>query len=73
VTSTTDEEVRLVYPGENNWRLMIPNLSWLIPLALYTADTYEVLHVRASMAEVIDAPEHRQPVPDDTTATKGES
>lgn len=49
--TTTDEEVCLVWPGTNNWHLMIPNLSWLIPLAAYTADRYDPIHVTASVVE----------------------
>jgi 8-oxo-dGTP diphosphatase len=51
--SMTDEEVVLAWPGDANWHLMIPNLMWLIPLAAYTADDYELIHVRASMAEAL--------------------
>ena len=51
--TTTDEQVALVWPGDANWRTMIPNLRWLIPLAAYTADTYEPIHVQAPMAEAL--------------------
>jgi 8-oxo-dGTP diphosphatase len=56
--SITDEEVciwdhRGLYSTD-----VIPNLTWLVPLAAYTADTYEVIHIQAAMAEAIDAPEH---------------
>lgn len=49
--TATDEQVCLVWPGDANQHLMIPNLTWLIPLAAYTADSYEPIHVRASVAE----------------------
>lgn len=54
--TTTDEQVCLVWPGDANRHLMIPNLTWLIPLAAYTADTYGPIHVHASMAEVVSSP-----------------
>lgn len=56
VRSETDEEVG-VYPlhmvrDDAFWKI-IPNLSWLLPLAAYTADEYEPIHVRAAMAEAL--------------------
>lgn len=56
--STTDEQVCICDHRTVGQAGVIPNLSWLVPLAAYTADTYEVLHIRAAMAEIIDAPEH---------------
>ncbi len=32
----------------------IPNLSWLLPLAAYAGDRYDVIHVQAHVAEVIE-------------------
>lgn len=32
---------------------VIPNLRWLVPLACYTADTYEPFTVQATVAEVL--------------------
>lgn len=61
--SATDEEVA-VYPlhmvRDDAFYRIIPNLSWLLPLAAYTADNYEPIHVRAQMAEAL-APEEPQP------------
>lgn len=52
LATTTDERVYVLWahslPGS-----LIPNLSWLIPLAAYTADRYEPIHVRAEMAEAL--------------------
>lgn len=54
--TATDEDVVVVYPSDLATNLsipQIPNLAWLIPLAAYTADDYEVLHVQASKAEAL--------------------
>lgn len=60
--TTTDEEVVLAWVGDANRHLLIPNLTWLIPLAAYTADEYEPIHIRAAMAEVLTSP-----IPTETT------
>lgn len=51
--TNTDEQVCLVWPTDGNWHRMVPNLSWLLPLAAYTADTYEPIRVHAQMAEAV--------------------
>lgn len=56
--STTDETVCVLDSRDLGQVGLIPNLTWLVPLAAYTADTYEVLSIRAAMAEAIDASEH---------------
>lgn len=55
--TTTDEPVSLhpvndavIYARAG---IAIPNLSWLVPLAAYTADTYEPIEVRAAVAEAL--------------------
>ena len=56
VRSTTDEEIGvygLHMVRDDAFYPIIPNLSWLLPLAAYTADEYEPIHVRAAMAEVL--------------------
>lgn len=56
VRSMTDEEVG-VYPlhmvRDEAFYPIIPNLSWLLPLAAYTADEYAPIPVRAAMAEAL--------------------
>jgi len=32
---------------------IIPNLNWLVPLAMYRADQYKVIHVHAAVAEAL--------------------
>lgn len=49
----TDEKVwihnlRLLLAKQSGF---IPNLSWLLPLAAYTADTYQPIRIEASTAE----------------------
>ncbi len=57
--SMTDEEIVVLHVDDIGIDgPIIPNLAWLVPLAAYTADTYAPLHVRAVMAEVVDASEH---------------
>lgn len=52
----TDETVRVVHLKrvlDGARGPIIPNLSWLLPLAAYTADTYEPIMVQASVAEAL--------------------
>jgi 8-oxo-dGTP diphosphatase len=49
--SVTDEQVFVTAVSNLNQFWIIPNLLWLIPLAAYTADTYETIHVVASTGE----------------------
>lgn len=56
--TTTDEQV-IVLNAPVQVRRIVPNLSWLLPLAMYTADDYDVIHVRASMADVLSDPRNR--------------
>lgn len=49
--TTTDEEVCIIGMWNLNDYQMIPNLSWLIPLAAYTADEYEPIQVEAKLVE----------------------
>lgn len=54
--TTTDERV-VVRPISLALKCdIIPNLSWLLPLAAYTADTYEPIYVdvEASVVEVLE-------------------
>lgn len=56
--STTDEEV-VVHPLASLAMApahLLPNLSWLLPLAAYTGDDYEPIHVRATTAEAVPSP-----------------
>jgi 8-oxo-dGTP diphosphatase len=41
VQSTTDEQVEIHRIADIPWDECLPNLSWLIPLALYNHDFYE--------------------------------
>jgi len=54
--TTTDEVVCKLDARDLGQVGVIPNLRWLVPLAAYTADTYEPIHVRAAMAEVLTRP-----------------
>lgn len=56
--TTTDEQIqirdiRLTGVRAQMGGAVIPNLSWLLPLAAYSADTYEPIVVQASVAEVL--------------------
>ncbi len=57
IRTVTDEEVIVRDAGyvlrHPKFYDLIPNLTWLIPLARYTADNYEPIEVRASVAEVL--------------------
>ena len=51
--TNTDETVRVVHVRrvlDGARGPIIPNLSWLLPLAAYTADTYQPFGVRAGVA-----------------------
>lgn len=54
--TTTDETVCVLPANDLGQVGVIPNLSWLVPLAAYTADTYEPIHVSAAMTEAITPP-----------------
>jgi 8-oxo-dGTP diphosphatase len=54
--SVTDEEVVVAGVGNvlaGKHGPIIPNLSWLLPLAAYTADTYDPIAVTAQRAEAL--------------------
>ncbi len=53
VATQTDEAIEVVAAGLLHLQLLIPNLHWLIPLALYTADRYEPFVMHATVAETI--------------------
>lgn len=55
--TTTDEEVHVADLGSLAPQFVVPNLAWLLPLAAYTADTYEPIHVTASVAEALHGAE----------------
>ena len=52
--TTTDETVCVLPAGDLGQVGIIPNLSWLVPLAAYTADDYAPIHVQAAMAEAVE-------------------
>lgn len=50
----TDETVCVIdHRALGEQAAIIPNLSWLVPLAAYTADRYEPIHVQATLAEAL--------------------
>lgn len=51
--TATDETVCKLDARDLGQVGVIPNLRWLVPLAAYTADTYEPIRVRAAMAEML--------------------
>lgn len=53
VRTTTDEEVGLYTRTSMTYWDHIPNLIWLVPLAMYEADEYEPIEVQAAVAEVL--------------------
>lgn len=57
VTTMTEETVSIMPLDTAIWYALnhgaIPNLAWLLPLAAYTADTYDPIRVKASVAGVI--------------------
>lgn len=53
VRSQTDEPVMRIPLQAVQYLPVIPNLRWLVPLAAYTADTYEPFEVEATVAEIL--------------------
>lgn len=51
--TTTDETVVKIDARSLHPAAAIPNLLWLVPLAAYTADTYEPIHVKAAAVEAV--------------------
>jgi 8-oxo-dGTP diphosphatase len=55
--TTTDEPVEVHRIGalltDAEGKRMLPNLRWLLPMAVYTADTYATFTLKASVAEVL--------------------
>lgn len=49
--TTTEEEVEVMPLAAVADRPIIANLAWLLPLAAYTADTYDLIEVVAQVAE----------------------
>lgn len=54
--TTTDEVVCKLDARDLAQVGVIPNLRWLVPLAAYTADEYQLIHVRAAVAEAVEPP-----------------
>lgn len=53
VRTMTDEPVLRIPVVAVQHLNVVPNLRWLVPLAAYTADTYEPFTLRATVAEVL--------------------
>jgi 8-oxo-dGTP diphosphatase len=55
--TTTDEPVVIIRSISSfDADRIIPNLSWLLPLAMYSADRYEPIHVAAAVTEAVLPP-----------------